>query len=49
MTQTQFCDSSGLHALIGAHKRARAEGREMLLVIPAATVLRVFAITGRTR
>jgi anti-sigma B factor antagonist len=46
MTQTQFCDSSGLHALVAAHRSARAEGREVLLVIPAATVLRVFAITG---
>jgi anti-anti-sigma factor len=46
MTQTQFCDSSGLHTLIAAHKRAEAEGREVLLVIPSTTVLRVFALTG---
>jgi anti-sigma B factor antagonist len=46
MTQTQFCDSSGLHALVAAHKSARAEGHEVLLVIPGAAVLRVFAITG---
>jgi anti-sigma B factor antagonist len=46
MTQTQFCDSSGLHVLIAAHKRAQTEGREVLLVIPGTTVLRVFAITG---
>ena len=46
MTQTQFCDSTGLHALVAAHKRARADGREVLLVIPGAAVLRVFAITG---
>ena len=46
MTRTQFCDSSGLHALIAAHKRAEAEGREVLLVIPSTTVLRVFALTG---
>ena len=37
MTQTQFCDSSRLHALIAAHKRAEAEGREVLLVIPSTT------------
>jgi anti-sigma B factor antagonist len=49
MTQTQFCDSSGLHTLIAAHKRAEAEGREMLLVIPSSTVLRVFALTGMDR
>jgi len=46
MTRTQFCDSSGLHALIAAHKRAGAEGREVLLVIRGTAVLRVFALTG---
>jgi anti-sigma B factor antagonist len=49
MTQTQFCDSSGLHTLIAAHKRAEAEGREVLLVIPSTAVLRVFALTGMDR
>jgi anti-sigma B factor antagonist len=49
MTRTQFCDSSGLHALIAAHRRAEAEGREVLLVIPSTTVLRVFALTGMDR
>ena len=49
MTGTQFCDSSGLHTLIAAHKRAEAEGREVLLVIPSTTVLRVFALTGMDR
>jgi anti-anti-sigma factor len=46
MTRTRFCDSSGLHVLIAAHKRAEAEGREVLLVIPDTSVLRVFALTG---
>ena len=46
MTRTRFCDSSGLHTLIAAHKRAGAEGREVLLVIPSTAVLRVFALTG---
>lgn len=49
MTPTQFCDSSGLHTLLAAHKRAQAEGGELLLVISAAPVLRVFAITGVDR
>ena len=35
-----------LHVLIAAHKRAGAEGRKVLLVIPGTTVLRVFALTG---
>jgi anti-sigma B factor antagonist len=46
MSLTRFCDSSGLHALVAAHRRAEAEGGEMLLVIPDAAVLRVLAITG---
>jgi anti-anti-sigma regulatory factor len=49
MTLTQFCDSSGLQALLAAHKRAQAGGGELLLVIPAIAVLRVFAITGMDR
>jgi anti-anti-sigma factor len=49
MSGTQFCDSPGLHVLVRAHQGARAEGRELLLVVPATTVLRVFAITGIDR
>jgi anti-sigma B factor antagonist len=46
MAQTQFCDSAGLNVLVRAHKRVRAEGGELLLVICAAAVLRIFAVTG---
>ena len=46
MSQTQFCDSAGMHALVEAHKQSRFEGGEMLLVVQATAVLRVFAITG---
>jgi anti-sigma B factor antagonist len=49
MTRTRFCDTAGLHALVGAHKRAGAEGGQVLLVIPDAAVLRIFAITGLDR
>jgi anti-sigma B factor antagonist len=49
MTRTRFCDTAGLHALVRAHKRARAEDSEMLLVIPGVNVLRIFAITGLDR
>jgi anti-sigma B factor antagonist len=49
MSRTQFCDSAGLHLLVRAHKSARAEGGELLLVVRATTVLRVFAITGIDR
>ncbi|HTQ92423.1 MAG TPA: STAS domain-containing protein, partial [Streptosporangiaceae bacterium] len=49
LTQTRFCDSSGLHTLLAAHKRAQADGGELRLVIPNAAVLRVFALTGIDR
>lgn len=46
LTRTQFCDTSGLHTLVGARKRARAQGGDLLLVTADAPVLRIFAITG---
>jgi anti-sigma B factor antagonist len=49
LSRTQFCDSSGLHTLLAAHKRAQAEGGELLLVLRGSTVLRVFALTGIDR
>ena len=49
MTRTRFCDSAGVHTLQTAHKRAQAEGGELLLVVSSAAVLRVFAITGIDR
>jgi anti-sigma B factor antagonist len=49
MTRTRFCDSAGLHTLLAAHRRAQADGGELLLVIPSTPVLRVFAITGIDR
>ena len=49
LTRTRFCDSSGLHTLLAAHKRAQADGGELVLVIPDAAVLRILAITGIDR
>ena len=49
MSQTRFCDTAGLHALVRAHKRAQADGGKMLLVVPDITILRVLAITGLDR
>jgi anti-anti-sigma factor len=47
MTGTQFCDSAGLRELVRAHQRARAEGGELRLVLPAdGAVPRVFTFTG---
>jgi len=49
MSRTVFCDSSGLHALVTAHRQAQAENAEVLLVIRTSAVLRIFAITGIDR
>jgi anti-sigma B factor antagonist len=46
MTRTRFCDSAGLHALIGAHKRAQAEGRQVRLAVTEAQVRRILALTA---
>jgi anti-sigma B factor antagonist len=45
MTATRFCDSTGLRALVLAHKRAAAHHTELRLVIASADVLRVMTIT----
>jgi anti-anti-sigma factor len=46
LTETSFCDTSGLQVLVLAHRRAAAEGGELRLVIRAATLLRLFSLTG---
>ncbi|HEU5392066.1 MAG TPA: STAS domain-containing protein [Streptosporangiaceae bacterium] len=46
LSQTQFCDSADLHALVAAHKRARAADGEVRLVVSDPHVLRIFAISG---
>jgi anti-sigma B factor antagonist len=49
MTRTQFCDSAGIHALLGAHRRARAEGGEIRLVVTGPAVRRILAIMAIDR
>ncbi len=49
MTGCRFCDSAGLHVLVHAHKRARADGGELVLAVHAAEVLRVLELTGLDR
>jgi anti-sigma B factor antagonist len=46
MSRTQFCDTAGIHALVAAHRRAKADGGRLLLVTAATSVLRILAITG---
>ena len=49
MTRTRFCDSAGLHALLGAHRRARAEGGEVRFVVTGPAVRRILAIMAIDR
>ena len=49
MSQTAFCDSSGLTALVQAHQRAQANGGELRLVITTPQVLSTFTVTGADR
>jgi anti-sigma B factor antagonist len=47
MTRTRFCDSAGLAVLAGAHRRARAHGGGVRLVLPAGgAVARILSFTG---
>lgn len=49
LTNTTFCDSSGVSALVRAFRRAQANGGEMRLVVSAQAVQRVLALTGVDR
>lgn len=49
MTQTQFCDTAGIHVLVLAHKRALAKGKQLRLAVPSGNVLRILTITGIDR
>lgn len=46
MSQTTFCDSAGVNALVRVHRQARAAGVPVRLVITGSAVRRVLAITG---
>ena len=46
MTRTLFCDSAGLHALVGAHRRTLADGGAVVLAVCGEAVLRILALTG---
>ena len=49
MSQTAFCDSSGLTALVQARQRTKADGGELRLVITTPQVLSTFTVTGADR
>jgi anti-sigma B factor antagonist len=41
-----FCDSTGLKALIGAHRQLAAAGRHLVVVAPSEQVRHLLDITG---
>ncbi|MBV9104320.1 MAG: STAS domain-containing protein [Candidatus Eremiobacteraeota bacterium] len=46
LTNVDFLDSTGLGALIGAHKRAKEEGGQVRLIVQEGQILRLLRITG---
>jgi anti-sigma B factor antagonist len=46
LTNLEFVDSTGLGALIGAHKRAKEHGGRVRLVVRDGQILRLLRITG---
>ena len=48
LTQTTFCDSSGVRTLLQAHKRAADLGIGFEVAVSSPSVLRVLELTGLT-
>lgn len=46
MTQTRFCDSAGIAALVRAWRRAAVLGTGLRVVVPAGPVLRILQVLG---
>lgn len=46
LSGTRFCDTSGIHALVMAHKRAQASGTGFRVVIRPGEARRVVEILG---
>jgi len=44
MTDTTFCNSSGMSMLVQGHRQAAANGAELRLVVPSAAVLRALKL-----
>lgn len=49
MSKTNFCDSSGVSAMVRVFKRAAASGSGLRLVVSTPAVQRVLSITGVDR
>jgi anti-sigma B factor antagonist len=49
LSETMFCDSSGLNALIQVSVKAASSGAELRLAAASANVLRLLTVTGMDR
>lgn len=49
LSGVSFCDASGLALLVGAQRRARLDGRTVVLAGPRPNVLKLLHITGLDR
>jgi anti-sigma B factor antagonist len=49
LTQLEFLDSTGLGALIGAHRRASERGGSFRLIVSGGPIARLLNITGLIR
>lgn len=46
LAELEFIDSTGLSAIIAAHKRAEALGGELIIFSPSQSIRRLFTVTG---
>ena len=46
LRELTFIDSAGLAVLVAAHERLQANGVEVCFLRPAASVMRIFELTG---
>jgi anti-anti-sigma factor len=49
LDQVEFMDSSGLNALVAAHRRAEVMGTAMRVAAPSPVVRKLFHLTGLDR
>lgn len=46
MSDVEFCDSTGMNVLLGAHRRAREQGGDLELASPRPTIRKILQVTG---
>jgi anti-sigma B factor antagonist len=46
MSSVDFCDSTGINVLLGAHRHARDRGGELQLAGPGSATRKVLQVTG---